>query len=304
MNVETINNYLGNTAGVASAVGWLRDVQLGSLKTMQEIDRVCTAHHLRYFLVCGSLLGAVRHHGFVPWDDDIDIAMPREDYLRFCQVFNEHKQIPELYAHLYSATNGIWNLLKVNHRDLPAVYVDVFPVDFCYQRLDLAQRAQMSRELQQLLLQFVQTQQQVTYASTEDYHQILWDLRDRSVPHLTPEETGELKPTVFLGLEFLHNYAKFSVFAYDDVFPLQRMPFEGTSLCVVHDPELFLTYMYGDFMRLPDNLHFHTDLSQMSMSEVIGLKYFLRQKYGGASATTKSQHQGKVQRKGKTGRRH
>lgn len=57
------------------------------LKIALEIKRVCQTHGIKFFLIGGSLLGAVRHKGFVPWDDDMDVAMPREDYERFVKAF-------------------------------------------------------------------------------------------------------------------------------------------------------------------------------------------------------------------------
>ena len=64
----------------------LRKVQLLELKVLKEIKRVCTKHDIKYFLTGGTLIGAARHKGFVPWDDDIDIAMMRTEYDRFLKI--------------------------------------------------------------------------------------------------------------------------------------------------------------------------------------------------------------------------
>lgn len=53
---------------------------------MKDIDKVCTENHIKYWLYAGTLIGAVRHNGFIPWDDDLDVAMLREDYERFLKV--------------------------------------------------------------------------------------------------------------------------------------------------------------------------------------------------------------------------
>lgn len=58
-------------------------------KLMREFERVCAKYGLRYFLICGNLIGVVRHQGFIPWDDDLDIAMPREDYEKLKKIARE-----------------------------------------------------------------------------------------------------------------------------------------------------------------------------------------------------------------------
>lgn len=67
----------------------IREVQIEQIDTLKDIADVCEKHQIRYFLYCGTLLGAVRHQGFIPWDDDIDLAMPLKDYGRFQKIFAE-----------------------------------------------------------------------------------------------------------------------------------------------------------------------------------------------------------------------
>ncbi|MDR0848364.1 MAG: LicD family protein [Propionibacteriaceae bacterium] len=67
----------------------VRDIQLKILPILDRFDAVCRKHGIRYYLGFGSLIGAVRHHGYIPWDDDVDLIMTRDEYLRFRQVFSE-----------------------------------------------------------------------------------------------------------------------------------------------------------------------------------------------------------------------
>ncbi len=115
----------------------LRSVQLGIL---DDIHDFCTERGIRYFLSCGTLIGAVRHKGYIPWDDDLDLYMPREDYERFlsefesrsghCRVLDPDKE--ERYFYTFAKVVDTRTLLVETETEgyRIGVYVDVFPVDY------------------------------------------------------------------------------------------------------------------------------------------------------------------------------
>ena len=65
----------------------LREVQLFELDILKDVHEFCMANHINYSLAYGTLIGAIRHKGFIPWDDDRDIVMPRPDHDRFCRTY-------------------------------------------------------------------------------------------------------------------------------------------------------------------------------------------------------------------------
>ena len=117
----------------------INDVKRCAVDILVYIDKICKENNIRYYLCAGTLLGAVRHHGFIPWDDDIDIMMPREEYERLLSIwpadtdyfFLTHKNtknFPYAFGKVVdSRTIKIEPLRKSSQ--IIGVDVDVFPID-------------------------------------------------------------------------------------------------------------------------------------------------------------------------------
>lgn len=118
----------------------LRELQLVELEILDEFDRICKENNLTYFLSSGTLLGAVRHKGFIPWDDDIDVCMPIKDYRRLCRIAPAALK-KDYFFQNYQTDQCYWAFAKVrknnttciesgweNKKIHQGVWIDVFPL--------------------------------------------------------------------------------------------------------------------------------------------------------------------------------
>lgn len=119
----------------------LRKLQLTELENMRIFAEICDRHGLRYYMVGGTMLGAIRHKGFIPWDDDMDVGMPRPDYEKFIRIVR--KELPEGYSFLNYKTNKDYkryfsrivndNVTVVNASNTRTIeenaWLDIFPFD-------------------------------------------------------------------------------------------------------------------------------------------------------------------------------
>ena len=120
----------------------LREIQLESLKVLEKIDEICKKESITYFVVLGSLIGAIRHNGFIPWDDDLDIAMPRDQYEKFINYCINNKDKLGNFKLLHYKTNKkyVYPIARFSNSNFIAVeedvkpyglgaFVDVYPLD-------------------------------------------------------------------------------------------------------------------------------------------------------------------------------
>ncbi len=117
-----------------------KDMQKIEVEMLLEIDRICKKFNIRYFLIAGTLLGAIRHKGFIPWDDDIDIAMPLNDYRRFCKIAEKELNDKYFLQNYKTDTIALWftkirknntTAIQLNHKNKlhhQGIWVDIFPL--------------------------------------------------------------------------------------------------------------------------------------------------------------------------------
>ena len=121
----------------------LREIQLTELEMLEEVHRICEKHRIPYVIIAGTLLGAIRHKGFIPWDDDADVAMLRRDYEKFravCKTELDRKRFvfqddrnTKGYRWGYGKLRRKGTLfLREHQEDMPyfqGIFIDVFPLD-------------------------------------------------------------------------------------------------------------------------------------------------------------------------------
>lgn len=121
---------------------YIKDLQNKEFEMLLDIDKVCKKHNIEYYLYYGSVLGAVRHDGFIPWDDDIDIALKYDDYLKLLKYLEEDLDPKKYYVQTYNKEKNYYllfaklrniqtTLVEVANKDkdiIKGVYIDIFPI--------------------------------------------------------------------------------------------------------------------------------------------------------------------------------
>ena len=234
----------------------LRQMQLRMVDIMKDIDSFCNAHGLRYWLSSGTLLGAVRHGGFIPWDDDVDLEMPLSDYKKFLEI--AARELPSHLALQTHSTDKFYFFPYAKVRDLRSHLSEVTGIDRHYKYrgifVDIFATKCCNRHLQWLSykIQLNCLIRPAKYIKTRWFHTFLIGIYHLvngtyKLFGLIDKMLGSKERRLVYGCAYNNPYRP------DDViYPLQRISFEGVDFSSPNDTDGYLRNMFGDYMRLPD----------------------------------------------------
>lgn len=238
------------------------------LDVLIQVDKICEEHQLKYAIAYGTLLGAVRHHGYIPWDDDVDIIMPRDDYDKLAHILNtENRAINFIrieenndtcfpFGKICAKNTTIkeTNLLPIKGY---GAYIDVFPMcrlPITGKWLDYKKWHKYVRLASYSKLEKIRKGSNpiITIARTVE----LWFSRVLSTERLVNKVNNDEKKIDAImkaqGGDFQYGMLWDSGRFASDIFDNQKkVEFEGYYFNGTSDPDRVLRESYGDYMQLP-----------------------------------------------------
>ena len=250
----------------------VRNIQKKLLEMLIELDSVCNKHDIKYWLDAGTFLGAVRHEGFIPWDDDLDIGMLREDYEKFIEVCKGMKHdflILQNYDPLSEPSDYYDNTYinrtvptKIRHRfvdyeekldkycfnKLPKAWIDIFPFDIVEKESVNAFKKNKSE------VDFICKLMRNRVSSKLFKKIYSYLIKPVSSISLYKKHLAKIKTNISAQGSVITYGAEtraWSFFEKDKFFPLKDYLFEGHYF-PGPQADYYLTEKYGDYMKLPD----------------------------------------------------
>jgi len=249
----------------------LRDAQNLMVEILKEVHKICEKHNIKYFLDAGTLIGAVRHKGFIPWDDDLDIGMLREDYIKFLEIAktelpkhlflqtfenDENYDIYQVPCKIrYNGTLFIQKVIAENSNMHNGIYIDVLPYDSLPKKMSVYK---FQRKISNFLIKcFVRMREipeklsfknKITHTLYKIVVSILKDKGRMKIFDKLIKWNDVNSPYMAYGLD-----TPWSEYIYkkEDFFDLTKLEFEGEYFYVPGNTHNVLTQLYGDYMTPP-----------------------------------------------------
>lgn len=239
----------------------LRAHQLRVLEMLKYFDSLCKRHQIHYFIVGGTALGAVRHKGFIPWDDDADVAVPRPDYerLEVIMLSEKHEEFKfegaENHSFPYPPFAFISTHEPVNAAGKKKASLDIFPLDGVPNSKVLRLVQEIAANCYHLAV-FRQPPKnrtgiaaftvRVALLVTPNFVFDIFGVIAKKVMLFWPYETSDCIANIF----GMARYKK-EIMPKSFLGNAKKLEFEGLSLPAPEKPEEYLTHLYRDYMRLP-----------------------------------------------------
>lgn len=243
----------------------LRKIQLVQIEILKYIDEYCTKNDLRYSIAYGTILGAVRHGGFIPWDDDLDICMPREDYEKFIELWEDTDKY--ILQNHYTNPNFTQSFTKIRKKNTAfvqktdigldyhkGIFVDIFPFDKVPDNT-------IRKKIQSLNVLFYNL---YTRGYAPKNNGTIVRLASQFILGITPRKNYFKKSKKYLSKICKYNYDKklkyvdvsvtntMNMYYDNDIFDnMQKIKFENLNVTVMNKYKDFLKIRYGDYMKLP-----------------------------------------------------
>lgn len=252
---------------VPPAQGLLRDIQLANLALLKELAYVCEKNNFKYILDAGTLLGAIRHTGFIPWDDDIDILMFREDYEKIVSAFKNTTRNSDIYAeyHRDKDTNSQY-FIKIKHKKCPFLGVDIFPLDSYGKHLSLKEQLIATNKICKILKHL--KKEINPNISNKETKTILTKTMNEKILLSSANENGDF----VYGVDFAHKLKNWFL-DRDIVLPLRKIQFEDSKYTTVNKPKEFLKNIYGDYMKYPKKMKIlHYSYKNLTSEQIEAIK--------------------------------
>ena len=232
------------------------------IEILDDVAAFCQHHNLRYYLAYGTLLGAIRHKGYIPWDDDIDIHMPRPDYQKFLKLYNCENstncvvshELDKKYRVAFAKVYRKGTLVKEFHfkQDVFGVYIDIFPLDGYKDEKQAHQCGEIRRYMHvknSIFTSSMTAMRKMRLALTKA---ILLPVTLRSlqkrIKRIATQCSYDSSERV---------YSSYSRLAAREIFPraifdnYKMVAFEGKEYRAPLDCDCYLRALYGNYMTLP-----------------------------------------------------
>ncbi len=238
----------------------LRACQLKQLSILEEIDRICQRHQINYWLDGGTLLGAVRHGGFIPWDDDIDIAMRQDDLERFINIAPAELREGLFLQTPQTEPESKEPIIKV--RDLNSfyvegadnfaadyqkgLYVDIFPMT-AYPTLP----RQWVKRITLGISKSYSILRKAHYYSLRSFAEFFWFGAKYILCTSLWKVLSTLRPKDTYFSNILINNGYGIMHRQDSIFPTSTITFEGKTFRAPANPNAYLSDLYRNYMEIP-----------------------------------------------------